>query len=213
MSYQDEEILKAKKAIADEKERLEQKENLEKEAEKSIYDGTVTILGKEVLFQRREITELNISIYMPESFFLLAPDLARLIYPAGNAPSHVFGGEDIQFQMTMNQTTHAVPNDGMKEFVKISAQLLEAMGPKVTIVEKKVEEKENFNIGILQFVSRAVDMMVYNIQYYVSMNGKLLMGTVTFPSKYKKRMIPLAKEIIGSIEIMKEGGDGNNYTS
>ena len=87
------------------------------------------------------------------------------------------------------------------------------MGPKVTNVEKKAEEKEDFNIGILQFVSRAVDMMVYNIQYYVSMNGKLLMGTVTFPSKYKKRMIPLAKEIIGSIEIMKEGGDGNNYTS
>lgn len=213
MGYQDEEILKAKKAIEEEKKRLETKENMEKESQKSIYDESVQIIGKEVLFQRREIPELNVSIYMPESFFMLTGDLAKLIYPGVNAPSHVFGGEDINFHITLNQTEHAVPNDRIREFVKISAQLLETMGPKVTIIEKKVEVKEDINIGILEFVSKAVDMMVYNMQFYVSIEGKLLMGCVNFPSKYKKRMIPLAKEIIGSLEILKEAGDGDDYTS
>ena len=205
MGYADEELLKAKKAIEEEKKRQESKNNLEKEAEESIYGEVVHIIGKEVKFERRMMPELQVSIYMPETFFLFADDLKRMVYPAGNAPSHVFGGEDIHFQMSLSQTVHAVPDSGMKEFVKMAVKMLEAVGPKVTIVEKKVKEKQDYHIGTLAFVSRAVDMMVYNTQFYVSIDGKLLMGNINFPSKYKKRLIPMTKEIIDSLEIHKEG--------
>ena len=145
---------------------------------------------------------------MPENFFRLADDIKTLIYPAVNAPSHVFAGEDINFQMALSQTVHKVPDSDMKQFVDTSAQILQAVGPKVTIVEKIVEEKvddngDSIHIGMLAFVSRAVDMMVYNIQYFVSIDGQLLLGTINFPSKFKKRMIPMAKEIIRSIEVIK----------
>ena len=145
---------------------------------------------------------------MPENFFRLADDVKKLIYPAGNAPSHVFAGEDINFQMALSQTVHKVPDSDMKQFVDTSAKILQAVGPKVTIVEKIVEEKvddngDSIHIGMLAFVSRAVDMMVYNIQYFVSIDGQLLLGTINFPSKFKKRMIPMAKEIIRSIEVIK----------
>lgn len=125
----------------------------------------------------------------------------------GNTPSHIFGGQDINFQMLLSQTTHHVQDAEMKSFVETAAQLIDVMGPKVTIVEKRVEEKQNengniFHIGVLAFVSRAIDMTVYNVQYYISMDGKVLMGSITFPSKYKKRLIPLANEVISSIEVM-----------
>ena len=63
MEYKDEEILKAKKAIAEEEMRRESRKNLEKEAEESIYDEVVHIVGEEVHFARRVIPELKISIY------------------------------------------------------------------------------------------------------------------------------------------------------
>lgn len=209
MEYKDEEILKAKKTIAEEKKQKESKKNLEKEAEESIYDEVVHIVGEEVHFTRRIIPELKVSIYMPECFFRFSDDVAKLLYPMGNTPSHIFGGQNINLQMLLSQTTHQVPDSGMKEFVDVAAKLVDVMGPKVTIVEKRVEEKQNergeaFHIGILSFVSRAVDTTAYNMQYYISMEGKILMGSVTFPSKYKKRLIPLANEVIGSIEIIRE---------
>lgn len=208
MEFKDEEILKTKKLLEE-----AEKESKENEPEGSIYDEEVSIIGEKVSFERRVISELKVSIYMPKTFFLFTDDIKKLIYPAGNAPSHVFGGENINFQMLLSQTVHAVPDSGIKEFINVSSRTLEAVGPKVTIVEKKVIEKTDFHIGILSFVSRAVDMMVYNMQYYVSINGRLLMGSVTFPSKYKKRMIPLAYEIIESLEIIKEELDGNNILS
>ncbi len=208
MAYKDEEILKAKREIEQAEKKIEANKNQEAEAQESIYDEKVHIIGVETHFERRQIPELKVSIYMPENFFQLADDIKKLIYPAGNAPSHVFAGEDINFQMALSQTVHKVPDSGMKEFVDTSAQILQAIGPKVTIVEKIVEEKvddngDSFHIGMLAFVSKAVDMMVYNIQYFVSIDGQLLLGTINFPSKFKKRMIPMAKEIIRSIEIIK----------
>lgn len=208
MAYKDEEILKAKREIEQAEKKIEANKNQEAEAQESIYDEKVHIIGVETHFERRQIPELKVSIYMPENFFQLADDIKKLIYPAGNAPSHVFAGEDINFQMALSQTVHKVPDSGMKEFVDTSAQILQAIGPKVTIVEKIVEEKvddngDSFHIGMLAFVSKAVDMMVYNIQYFVSIDGQLLLGTINFPSKFKKRMIPMAKEIIRSIEIIR----------
>ena len=208
MAYKDEEILKAKREIEQAEKKIEANKNQEAEAQESIYDEKVHIIGVETHFERRQIPELKVSIYMPENFFQLADDIKKLIYPAGNAPSHVFAGEDINFQMALSQTVHKVPDSGMKEFVDTSAQILQAIGPKVTIVEKIVEEKvddngDSFHIGMLAFVSKAVDMMVYNIQYFVSIDGQILLGTINFPSKFKKRMIPMAKEIIRSIEIIK----------
>lgn len=204
MGYQDEQILKAKRELKEQEKKKTSQEAMDKEAEESIYDEVTHIIGKEVTFKRRSIPELGISIYMPESFFQFAHDISKLIYPAGNTPSHIFGGEEINFQMSLDKTIYPLPDSGMKEFVSMAAKMLEAVGPKVKVIEKKVEKKEEDYLGMLSFVSKAVDTMVYNIQFYANIDGVLLVGNINFPSKYKKRLIPLAKEIISSMEMIKE---------
>ena len=127
MGFQDEEILKKKKELEQQKKLRESQDRLEKEAEESIYDEIVHIIGEEVHFQRREISDLKISIYMPETFFLFTDDVKHLVYPGANAPTHVFGGENINFQMSFHQTEHIVPDDGMKKFMDITADLIKAV--------------------------------------------------------------------------------------
>lgn len=213
MEHMDEEILKQKKLLRQQEEKRSSTENMEQEAEESIYDEVVHVIGKETHFERRQIPELGISIFMPETFFMLTDDIRSIIYPAGNAPSHVFAGEDIPFQLAVSMTEHIVPEERMKDFMKQTAWVLEAVGPKVKITETSVEEKEHFRIGIMEFASRAADMAVYNIQFCVSRENGLLMGTVNFPGKYKKRMVPLAKQMIQSLELTKEETDGINHIS
>ena len=205
MGYKDEEIMAEKKAAALKKIQELEGKKLEAQLKESIYDECIHVDDKEIRFSRRTFADLGISIYMPETFFLFTDDVKHLVYPGANAPTHVFGGENINFQMSFHQTEHIVPDDGMKKFMDITADLMKAVGPRVTIIEKKVLEKEDFHIGVLQFVSRAIDMMVYNFQYYISMeDDRLLIGGITFPSKYKKRFFPLAKEMIDSICKLKE---------
>ncbi|MCM1161133.1 MAG: hypothetical protein NC412_07900 [Roseburia sp.] len=204
MGYQDERILKAKKELKEQEKKKTSQEAMEKEAEESIYDEVTHIIGKEVTFRRRSIPELGISIYMPETFFRFADDISKLIYPAGKAPDHVFGGEEINFQMSLEKTVYELPASGMKGFISMAGKMLEAAGPRVRVIEKKVEKIGEDDVGILSFVSKAVDTMVYNIQFYADFEGGLLVGNIHFPSKYKKRLIPLAKEVIYSMEMVKE---------
>ena len=50
MGFQDEEILKKKKELEQQKKLRESQDRLEKEAEESIYDEMVHIIGEEVIF-------------------------------------------------------------------------------------------------------------------------------------------------------------------
>ena len=209
MAFMDEEILKQKKKIEEARKKFETQENMEKEAESSIYDEQVIILGKPVHFERREIEGLGLSVMLPTTFFRYTEEITRVVFPAGNPPTHFYGGEDAPFQFSLSLKPNKVTNDKIKDFLKLSEQMIKTVGPKATVVDKIYEERENFNLGILSFVSRALDMNVYNNQFYFAMEGGLIMGNLNFPSKYQKRFIKMAKEIILSIEKEEKNGSDN----
>lgn len=212
MEYKDEQILNARKAEAQrqiEKLTLEQRE---RENQESIFAGSVHIDGKEIRFSRREVRELMISLYMPETFERMDSELKDVIYPLGNAPSHAFADETIPFQMTLNQTGNTVPDDGIPKLLKMAGKLMENYGPKAHILSSGVIRRNERNIGIIELASKAIDGTVYNVMFYISIKNQVLIGNINFPNQSSGRMLPIAKEIIDSIEIMEER-DGDDHIS
>lgn len=208
--FMDEEILKEKKRIQKEQQEILEKEMKGEEKEESIFDGSITIMERQVTYQRVQIPELKISVLMPSDFFALSDEVKQYIYPAGNRPTHVYGGENIFYQLSFSLTSHQIPDEGMVKFVPMTKKIMEVMGPKTkvmnsNVIEHMVEEKK-YHIGIVEFISNAVDMSIYNVMFYVSIDNQLLMGNITFPHKYKKSYVKIAKETIDSLVIL-EGGE------
>ena len=207
--FKDEEILKEKRRLQLQQAELLEKETreLESEKEESIFDGEVTIEGQKVRFERVEIPELQISIMMPDIFFALSEEVTQYIYPAGNRPTHVYGGENIYYQLSLSKTSHQVPDEGMVKFLPMAKKLMEVMGPKTKILASNVVkhpvEDTFYHVGILGFISQAVDMSIYNAMFYISINNQLLMGNVTFPYKKRNGYIKIAKETIDSIIVLQ----------
>lgn len=209
--FMDEEILKEKRRIQQEQTQLLEKEKKEEETEKeeSMFEDEITIEGQKVQFQNVEIPELQISIRMPESFFLLSEEAKQYIYPAGNRPSHVYGGENIYYQLSLSKTSHQVPDEGMVKFLPMAKKLMEVMGPKTKILDANVikhpVEDSYYHVGIMEFISQAVDMSIYNVMFYISIDNQLLMGNIVFPYKKRKSYIKIAKETIDSIIVLQGG--------
>lgn len=201
MEYMDEELLKAKRQLQEQEKKSMSEETLERELKESIFDGKIHIFEREVVFARRIISELGISIYMPEEFFKLDDETRKIIYPMDRAPSYVYCSDKINFQIAFNYTENNVPNDGIARFMIIAKKLIENMGPKVRILGTAVIEKDGKNIGIMEFLSKAIDMTMYNVMFYFSLEERLMIGTINFPSEYKKRLVKVAKEIIDSLKI------------
>ncbi len=211
MAFMDEEILKGKRDLEEAKKKYESEKNLEAEAESSIYDEQVMIMGKPVRFERRKIEDINLSIMMPTDFSRISSEMTRLIFPAGNPPTHFYACGDIQFQITLNRTGQTLANDKIPEFLKLSEKMIKAVGPRANIVDRKNVETENLKIGVLSFVTAAIDMPVFNYQFYISIDDSLIIGSILFPSKFKKRFMKIAEEVIMSLR--KEGENESDNLS
>lgn len=158
----------------------------------------------EIIWEERILEDMGIAIRMPEKFFGFNNDFKEIMYPYGNMPKYVFGGEDIQFQMIFNITPNKIENHQLKEFLPIAKKIITQAGPRVHVVQSGIITKEEHQVAVMEFVSRAVDMSVYNMMFYYSLEGQLMMGSVNFPFKDKEKMIPAAKEILESLRFLRE---------
>lgn len=214
MNYQDEEIIKKRKAMQAAQQKEEKKEAMEKEKAESIYDGPIHLFGKVVPFVRREVEEYDLSIMMPEEFEELDEELKDALYPYGKAPRYAFASGDISFQITLNLTENLVPDDGIPKFMGMAQKVMERIGPQARVLSNVVVKKEERNMGLMEIATNGVDMAVYNTQFYLSLgDNRLFIGAVTCPAKNYDRMVPLIKEIIDSVVIKEDAEDGNNHVS
>ena len=57
---------------------------------------------------------------------------------------------------------------------------------------------------LFKVLSNAIDGVIYMNMFLVCVEGKMLMGTLSFDQKLSKRLAPLTEEIVKSLRVVKE---------
>lgn len=204
MGNVDEEILKQREALeAFEKQRFS-KETIEKENTQSIFDGEIEINKIPVRFSERALFDDRIGIWMPEDFEELPPETIAAIYLLGNKPDMVFANSYLTFSIGFHYTEHEVPNEYMGDFSKIARMILDRSGPKVKILSEKVRQTGRHTVSSLELLSHTVTDTVYNVMFFSSLEGRVLIGFINFNYKFQERYRPIAKEILQSFRFLEE---------
>lgn len=202
--YTDEQILKIRQKMEQQMQQKEKSDNLESELQQSIFDGTIQIYGNDVTFERREICEFGISILMPQVFGMLDEDMRKMVYPSSNGPQHVFTSEDEYMNISFKQNNNIIKKEQLKEFVNLSKRLMEISGPKVKIVKTGEIEQDEMLIGTMEFISNAIDGVAYTYMGFLPLETGVLLICVVFKNNQKKRLCPVAKEILQSIQLLEQ---------
>lgn len=202
--YTDEQILKIRQKMEQQMQQKEKSDNLESELQQSIFDGTIQIYGNDVTFERREICEFGISILMPQVFEMLDEDMRKMVYPSSNGPQHVFTSEDEYMNISFKQNNNIIKKEQLKEFVNLSKRLMEISGPKVKIVKTGEIEQDEMLIGTMEFISNAIDGVAYTYMGFLPLETGVLLICVVFKNNQKKRLCPVAKEILQSIQLLEQ---------
>lgn len=202
--YQDEMIQKMRQ----EKEKLEAQRHSEEvvteEIKQSIYDDVVTVFGIPMIFRDRDIIENKATIRMPYDFVARSEEEIASVYFMGTKPQYAFSNGYLDMILAFNWTSNFVPDAGIINFAKFARQAIERIGPNAHIMNEDKLERKDGNLAILQFVSQAIDSVNYNVMFFSSLEGRLLIGSMTFDQKYTKRLIPLALEMAKSFHIKKK---------
>lgn len=202
--YQDELIQRARQ----ERERVEEmrhsEEVVEEENKQSIYDDVVTIFGIPVIFREHSIIEDRAVIRMPEDFIPRSEEEIASVFFLGNRPQYVFSNGYLNFMAAFNWTNNLMADENIFDFTKFAKQAIDRIGPKAHFMNEEKLTQEGNSLSILQFVSQTIDSVNYNVMFFASLEGRLLIGSVTFDQKYAKRLLPLVLEMVKSFRIRQE---------
>lgn len=202
--FNDSFIVKARQ----ERERIEQAlhsdEVVEEELQQSIYDDVVTVFGIPVIFKEFDIMEDKAVIRMPSDFIARSDDEIASVYFLGSKPQYVFSNGYLNFMLAFQWTESRIPEDAVFDFLRFAKQAIERIGPKARILEEERLERNGQKTAILQMIAQTIDSVNYNIMFFTVLEGRLLIGSLTFEQKYRKRLLPLALEIVKSFSIKKE---------
>lgn len=209
MSYQDEERIKAKKQLEQMEEQAKREAELKEEAKQSIYDEYVSFADKQFTFERRIIEDLPVSIYMPKDFRLMTLEEKEIVFARTKPPKYAYFGDDIPFSMAVNVTESPLKNEQIRTFLNYSSKIIENMVPKAKVLRTYMGGEEEFLVGNAEFLSMGFDGMIYNLMLFASVEEKLLVIDISFENKEKEKMLPLIKEIAGSLksEVIEDESD------
>lgn len=186
----------------EEEKKQSEKANHNDSKERSIYYG-VKIYGKLYKFERRIFEKNDISMMVPEEFTTMSEETAKMKYPSEYRPNSILtdntGTINILFQFMEGD----VDSSTIKDFRNQVFGLMKHVNP--GIKEREIGEIEiNDNvIAYVEFSNNAIGGKLYNLMFYMSINGKPLMGSINCLTKDMKYWRPVAIEMMQSIELLE----------
>lgn len=208
MKNVDEEILKQKAKIEEFERARFSEETVEAEISQSIFQGTIQIHKIPVTFAEQTLLDGKVAIWMPEDFEAISREAIEAIYLLGNKPELVLGNTYLNFSVGFHYTQHEVPDEYMGDFLKIARMALERCGPKVRILSEKVRRVGKHTVSHMHLLSHTITDTVYNVMFFSSLEGRILIGFINFSNRYRKRYLPIVEEMLQSFRFTGDGTEG-----
>lgn len=159
------------------------KERLETAWNRDITQGAVRIQETELEFDEYELIDEQLWMWVPDEFELLEQELAEMKYPDENRPDRIYSSGDgtvnisfsIKDENMQPQETEAVRDHAWR--------LLQERYPKSCFPDRQTAEAENCQPAWFDCILPAQDMDIYNLMFFVSVNGKFLLGSFNCPAQ------------------------------
>ena len=184
MTYGDETIIAARVA-----EQAKQMHNI---------NNSVTIDGIAYTFAEREFPP-GFSMVVPESIEELAPELARIKYPHENRPQIIISNEDATVNFAFNYIGRGA--ESLEKRLASYRSLIKRLHPSDVFFSSEIYKLHNgLEIASFDYCSTAIDIDIYNINFFADLPDNELLGVFNCPIDSKANWELLVREMILTIK-------------
>lgn len=201
--FSDELIIKARQEQEKMEEARHSEEVVEQEILQSIYDEVVYIFAIPVVFKDIELLDGKARMRMPEDFTARTEEEIASVYCLGTKPQYVFSNGYLRFMVALNWTSNLIADGNIFDFTRFAKQAIERIGPKSRILNVEKLKKEAHNLAVLEFIAQTIDSVNYNVMFFTSLEGRLVIGSITFDQRFVKRLRPLTLEMAKSFQLVE----------
>ena len=152
-------------------------------------------------FQGLAYQRKSFNIRMPNDFVARTDEEIASVYALGSKPQYVYSNGYLGFMIAFNWTTNLISNDNIHDFTQFASRAIERTGPQCRILNTEKLNRPDCNLSILQFLAQTLDSVNMNVMFFASIEGRLLIGSITFNQKDANRLRPLAVEMAKSFHL------------
>lgn len=169
----------------------------------NIHEG-VTINDRKYEFIEKGFFEGSLTIQVPTSFVAMPAELIKLKYPSSDRPQIIEtdtnGAIDLSFSLIPNK----IDDDQIPEVKAGMKGIFQKLNPSFLFFEEGIEIVAGKNIGFFEFKSPTLTEPLFNIMFFVEMEGNVIMGCFNCPHEEYLLWQPIVRQMIHSVRIGKK---------
>ena len=168
----------------------------------SLEDGYY-LAGKIELFEKTELFDQRVFVYLPKSFVDMPDQVKELKYPSAFRPQIIKTNLDSSVNFAFNIFEHSTgSNEGVEIIANGFRTALRQSNPAITFhqtVSKMIQE--NYDMTLFDFTSFGLDQKIYNLMCILSIEGQFIQGIFNCLERDKEQWEKAAQEVFLSVEI------------
>lgn len=170
----------------------------------NILESGIKVQGKRINFERQLLAKQTITMMVPTNFSEMSQEMARIKYPSEHRPETILtdglGVTNLMFQY-MDEN---VSNDTIEQFRNQVFGMMKRVNPGLKEREIGALDVKETKIAYVEFSNNTMDGKLYNLMFYLPVDGKPLMGSFNCQTKEMKYWREPVFEMLRSIEIINE---------
>ena len=141
----------------------------------SLQDGTY-IKNELVKFHKVEVENKNLTMYIPQDFVTLSPEIAKIKYPSEQRPQWIKTSSNTSVNICVSLLDTPLDERILETEMNGFKNVIKNMNPAVTFIQSTIKQLEDFKIAWFDYKSFAVDNQIYNIMFFASIGNQMLHG-------------------------------------
>jgi len=174
--------------------------------ERTIYSG-IKISGQMIAFERRPFAEDKITMMVPKEFTVMDPNKAKIKYPSEQRPGTILTDYTGTINIMFNYIEDKMTNDEAEMVRDRLLRIMRRVNPGIKPQTTEAEVISGKNVAYVEFSNPAMDGKLYNLMFFLEVDGRILMGSFNCRTKEMKYWKQPAFEMMCSIQVQDQKDD------
>jgi hypothetical protein len=163
--------------------------------ERTILSG-LKVSGQWIEFEERLFMEGRVRMMVPKEFTEMDPKVAKIKYPMEQRPGTILTDFTGTINILFSDMGEPVTNEDAKTIRDQMLAIMVRINPGVKPQSTGEAVIAGKNIAYVEFSNPAMDGKLYNLMFFLEVDGKAMMGSISFLTKNMKYWKQPAFEMI-----------------
>lgn len=167
----------------------------------NIDDGYVIIQYEKLKLSKRELVDGKITMTFPEEFQDMDDEAIKVKYPEEDRPRYIYCNQETTVSFNFNIEEEQVKNEEIEEVKDIlKRQIMRLYSISKAEMDELIQTEQGKTVGVFAIEIPVLDGTLFQISYFMSTKGGLLIGGFNCDADEKKEWSPVVKQLLTTIE-------------